>query len=511
MDLRKIISLLMVSVLMLIGSGCSDDAAVKDGQTESSTQNAGLPPATLTFLITGEEKDDSREVLDRVAEKSGLNIKLDFKYFSDIYFRQVKTMIESGQKFDALYVGMPESYDMSKDSSSYVEMARSGVLKDITDLLPEYAPHIISQFDPKDLEAAKIDGRLYAVPSLFPEAKNISIILDADLVRKYDIGPVNTFEDYGVFLKTIKDNEKDIIPGQVSLYDEEMFMLPYGYILMDRALSLVYKGDDPDMKIVPWERTEEFRNVMSLLYDWQKNGYLARYDDGIEKTRASFLNLGGALKDGPDKMVLSGLKGSRVYEYYSYIMYKGVKLPRVNPMGNVFQKGAIALSANSGNAERTLMFLDWVQSSQENYDLLMYGIKDKHYTLEGDKLVFPAEEESGYPSYWHWLNSPFRNINYSRASTNEEYGADGFRNDLRAYMTERTFSAPHAGFYPDYRAVKAAADKRADLYQAWVTFAFVQEKFDPGQIDLIIQDLTRVGTDEIVNEIQRQLDQWRGR
>ena len=35
------------------------------------------------------------------------------------------------------------------------------------------------------------------------------------------------------------------------------------------------------------------------------------------------------------------------------------------------------------------MFINWLQSSQENYDSLMYGIKGKHYTLEDNKIKLP--------------------------------------------------------------------------------------------------------------------------
>lgn len=511
MDLRKTISLAFILILILSGSGCSDSNTEKAGETSAFTQNTQLPPATLTFLITGEEKDDSREVLDTVAERCGLNIKLDFKYFSEMYAEPVRTYIESGQKFDALYVGMPESYEVDEKSYSYVEMARNGALKDITDLLPEYAPHIVSLFDKNDLEAAKIDGKLYAVPSNYPEIKNLAISVNPELVRKYGVGPVNTFEDYGVFLKTIKENEKNIIPGQVNYFDQELFMLPYGYTLVDNALSLVCKWDDPDLRIIPWERTDEFRNVVSLLSDWQKNGYLARYDDGIEKERASFLGLSRGLKDGPSNMTFGDNKNFRKYEFYSYMMYRNVKLPRPGPIGNIYMKGAIALSVDSPNIERTLMFLDWVQSSQENYDLLMYGIKDKHYTLEADRLVFPAEEGEGYPSYYHWLNSPFLNFNYSRVSVDDEYYDGDIRNDLRDYIANRTFPAPNAGFYPDYRDIRAQSDKRVRLYQDWITYSLFRQTFDPSQIGSIIEQLTEAGTDAIVAEVQRQFDDWRSK
>ncbi len=46
----------------------------------------------------------------------------------------------------------------------------------------------------------------------------------------------------------------------------------------------------------------------------------------------------------------------------------------------------IGISAKSENAEDVLRFIEWVHASQENYDLFVYGIEGKDYTIENGRL-----------------------------------------------------------------------------------------------------------------------------
>ena len=524
MMIKKVLCLFSALLLLFALPGCSDPTGNLGKKTETGTNKSTLTPVTLTFYIAGGgEKNDSKEVFDKVAEECGLNIKLEFKYFegkyAGPYLQEIKKVIASNAAFDALCVGMPEEYDLSGGGYSFADMARDGVLKDITGLLPEYAPDILSMLDKKELEAAKIDGKLYAIPSLYPRAENVFAAVNQDLMNKYGIETLDTFEDYGNYLKAVKENEPDVLPGKldvvrwdVKMLNDAMFMIPYGYVPVDKVLKLAVKRDDPDMNIVPWEQTEAFKNVMIMLSDWQNKGYIARLNSGGGSDRpiASYLGFGSVLKQGPIQ-ITDGDNG-RTYDFYGYPLYREVKVPRGSPVDNVYSSPAIALNAKSENAERALMFLNWVQSSQENYDLLVYGIKGSQYTLEGERLVFPEETAADYSSYRYWSSAPFRNVKYIRLSADDKNFAGDYRREYLEFIDSQTVYAPNTGFYPDYRQQLAEeARKRLNRYQELITFPFADGSFDPGKMDSIIPQLKEAGTDRLIAGLQSQLDGWRGK
>lgn len=77
------------------------------------------------------------------------------------------------------------------------------------------------------------------------------------------------------------------------------------------------------------------------------------------------------------------------------------------------------------------------------------------------------------------------------------------------YAQSYTLYAPHEGFCPNYSEIRTAFDKRVQVYTKRISAAFQSGKFDINQTDVIIEELKSAGTDRIVNEIQKQLDQWR--
>lgn len=221
MRLKSIISILLMSLTILsMLTGCTNEAV----KGEDSFETAKLPSATLTFYMLEKEKKDTKEVLDKVAEASNLNIKLDFKWFSyEDYFRSVETAIASNEKMDAFECGKPVPGKID-----FIEMFREGKVKDLTELLPQYAPNIYSQLSEGDLNSVRVDGKIAFIPPILPMVDCLGVNIRKDLADKYNITSINTFSDYENILKKIKENEKNIVPGTIrgGAYNIELFAKP---------------------------------------------------------------------------------------------------------------------------------------------------------------------------------------------------------------------------------------------------------------------------------------------
>lgn len=494
----KALILLMILTILGLLSGCENEANPKSTALETNLQ----PAVTLHFYMFEKEKKDTKEVLDRVAEASKLNIKLDFKWTGlDKYFRDLEVAIASNEKIDAFICGKP-----IPEGINFIDMFRDGKIKDLTELLPQYAPDIYKQFSEGDLNSVKVDGKIAFVPPIIPMLDCLGVNLRKDLANKYNVSSINTYNDYGIILKTIKDNEPKLIPGTftntMSYYDLEMFANAYGYVILDSKLALVYKWDDPNMKVIPWEQTPEFRETAGFTGEWVKNGNIAGVDS-LAKV-GSFAGRYSTYTEGTK--TVDAEKGEKIL-FNNYLLYKDKKMQRQSPM-SYWELSSFALSSNSENIERTLEFLNWVQSSQENYDLLIYGIQGKHYSLREERIVMPESGGESENTYYGWFSVPFLNINFLR-DWDDGYDPESGKDVMIRFLNTHSSFAPHEGFYPDYRKIQADCDARINLYWEKVIAAISRGEYDTNQTDGIIEELKNAGTEWIIDETQRQLDRWR--
>ncbi len=402
-------------------------------------------------------------------------------------------------------------------------LARDGLLADLSDALPAYAPGLVAQYDQNDLNCALVDDRLYAIPSLFPMADNIYAIVRQDFMDSYGIPAIKTFADYGQYLAMIKENEPDTIPGRIADSSVALFARASGYAIFDKDHFLVYGWDDGTMQIIPWEQTAEFRVVADYLTNWARDGYLELAAKGagdiwnagdriINGQISSFL-FAGEYRIGETislvEYTLNNFFTSNNIpgEISSYRLYPDLAAQRLNPVGNGLTTGSLALSAKSENTERTLMFLDWLQSSQEHYDLFMYGIEGKHYQLSGDQLVFPEGITIDRNAWLGWDGrQAFKNLAYERFVA-------GVPEEARELYTENirynAVLAPHEGFYADYAPIADLLNQRKQLILAQIELPLLTGTFDPDDLDTLIEQLKKTGTDEIIADIQTQLSSFR--
>ena len=80
---------------------------------------------------------------------------------------------------DAFFVPGLQSFD-------FVKMVRNDEVKDITKLLPANAPNLYKRLSDGYLPSATIDGRVIAVPSVYPMVFGRFAVIREDLREKYN-------------------------------------------------------------------------------------------------------------------------------------------------------------------------------------------------------------------------------------------------------------------------------------------------------------------------------------
>lgn len=517
---RKLL-VIAILVLSLLVQGCQDDTSPTNTQ-ESTGRN--LPPATLTFYfpqLTSGEKPDTKLVLSEIEDKSAnmLNVKLDFKWLPpSTYANTILEKISSGTDLDAFYCGLA-----GQGLLDFPALAREDLLADLTEGLSTFAPGLLAQYEPDELKCATFEGRLVAIPSLFPMADHVYAIVRQDFMDRYGLPAIKTFDDYGEYMAVVKQNETDIIPGKIADSTVALFARASGYAIFDKDISLVYGWNDETIQIIPWEQTAEFKQVANYLLTWAGNDYLSLETQGIGNIWdagdmivtgqiSSFLFAGeyriGETIGIVEYSLNNYLASNQITgEIVAYRLYPDLMAQRLNPIGDGLITGSMALSAQSANVDRTLMFLDWLQSSQANYDLIMYGIEGKHYLLDGEQIKFPDGVMLDQNGYLGWDGRPaFKNLAYERfivglpADAKESY-AENIRN--------HTVLAPHESFYINDAQISELKNQRRQMLIATLELPLLSGVLDFDDIDGLIDSLSQAGTNEIIADIQTQLASYR--
>jgi putative aldouronate transport system substrate-binding protein len=388
-------------------------------------------------------------------------------------------------------------------------MARKGILMDITELFPKTAPELYAKYSKDELRSMKVDNKLFTIPSLMASAYCTNVWVKPEFMRTYKLPPIKTLDDYTLFLKTVKENEPGFVPGSIDWVSTEAYARLFGYVTLDNNQGLVYKWTDPDMKVIPWEQTPEFKEVVTHIANWRKNGYLPSPNDNIAQEQMASMLSGsdGTNKEETMKVTRGDGKTIKEYEMYRYHLYRGVPIQRTSPVGNIFMNGAIAFNAKSPNVERALQFLEWVHKSQENHDLLQYGIEGTHYVLKDGILDLPEGTKHEDNKYLGWSGSTaFRDMKFLHTPR----GIEGdLQKDYIEFIQNQTRYAPHEGFYPDYTSIQDLARKRAENINSKISGALFNGTFDPSSIDALIEEFKQAGSSRIVEEVQKQLNGWK--
>lgn len=505
--LRILITIITTLSMLFSAAGCTGNPSEDDYSfLEQYEAPENLEHVSLKFLFPGSEPKNWPKVKAEIEKqtKNKLNVSLDFKWLEIMQYKEtVNVLNASGEDYDAFITGKPDG-----NYPDFTSLARAGRLKDITELFPSAAPFLYNMYSSEELKYATIDDKLYAVPSLEIIALCTYLMADDEVLKKYSISELSTYNDYGEYLKTIKENEPDLIPGTILTWVNtlSLFAGVSGYAVADSANRLVYKWDDPDMTLMPWEKTPEFYDMISHIIEWYKKGYLV-YGPDQSKT-ASFLFEGvlSPLSDEPQTMIHVDQNG-QVREsrpMRKFCLYPASYAQRENPMGTFYSNGSFVFPAASRNTDRVLRFLEWVQQSRDNYLLMTCGIENEDYVLTSGYPTTPPGKDFMGSTFMSWDGSwAFNNSRYEFSGMVTEDGKV-IENPLD-FIEKYSKYPPHGPFYPNYGTLQQTAIGRQNAYtefEADLTKGRIQ---DMAEVDKFIKNLDSLGTAELVEEAQRQI------
>jgi len=499
---RLLVLLILFGMLTAVFTGCgasktTDSSAGSSSQSAASSSAGTIPEApkleevTLNIVYPGDNQPDQATVNDAIekASKDELNIKLNYQYvpWGD-YEQKVRIMLTAGDGIDIFW----------SHPTLLASLVKTNSVLQLDELLAKVGNDLTAGLDEKYWPPVKFNGKTYGVPAgaLGTTVGYLTFTVRQDLREKYGLAPIKTEDEFLAFLEAVKKNNPEMIPLTTQ---GGAFPVLHG-TTAEAGLPVGVTIDLKTLKAEDRLVLQDYLKGFKFIRDLYVKDYITKDILSVKDYRADF-NTGKAASAPGD-----------VYEYNNFskalTAIPGTKAEFVKillaekPWQNTTTWNFQSVAAASKKAERAVMYLNWAQKDQKNYDLLTLGVENVHYVLKDGNVNLPEGKDAvsiGYNPYeWLWQNPK-----YMKAKGSD---AKDFLQLLKDFDKDSAFLSPIMGFTFDPTPVKtevAALDSVAAKYQNTIASGLVDPEIELPKYDAAMKE---VGLDKVIDEVQKQLD-----
>lgn len=495
--------LAMSMVLVFVLAGCGKPAAeTKDsdesktgGQTSTQEETPKLDPVELTWYYPGvypqPDQDIVFEQLNKIT-KEKINATVNFKATAwGDYEQKMKVSSASGEDYDLCFT--------SNWMNNYVGNVSKGAFLPIDDLLKKYAPNTWASIPEKFWDAVKLNGKIYGIINYQISAFSDPIMLPKELADKYGFNPDsigNNLDNLEPYLKAVKQGDPKMVPiytgwGALKEYNKQ------DWIVGESCPGAVYYNDS-SLKVFNQYESPEFKADIERQIKWEKAGYLHGSEMISVKDINALIQQGkvGAWGGGT---FAPGMEASASDNYKRPLYVRPISDAHVTT-GSI--SGTMqAVNRNSKNPERTMMFVELMNTDKELYNTICFGIEGKHFKKTSGNYI-ELIKDSGYNPSTAWLF----------ASNFNAYLLPGQPEDVweqTKKLNESAKTSPLLGFSFNPDPVKNEIAQTNTVYleyfKGFMCGVLSMEKDYPKFID----KMDKAGAKKIVEEMQKQVDAWK--
>jgi putative aldouronate transport system substrate-binding protein len=511
MYLKRRSWLLLGNVMLLVAliAGCAAPAAAPattaggdaSAAPAASGDSGGVVDVTYSYGANGIPRD-LQQVQDAINEilneEIGVNLILqpiDFAAFND----RMQLQLAAGEPCDIIFT--------APWTNSYTNNVANGSLLEIEDLLKEEAPGLWASMPESTWDAARINGNIYGVinQQIFPKPWGVHV--RTDLLEKYDFSleTVTQWEDMEPFLEAVRDGE-GITPVYAddnsgsSLWRTQY----YGYDGLDDGIGFIgIKADDETLTVVNLIETPEYREAANLSKKWVDAGYfpdtLTSTDEARAAFRAGLFAMGYHVEKPGNDVEMQSAVG---WEFES----KNLTDPLIlDTSGATATLNAIC--ATSEHPVEAMRVLEKLNTDAEIYNLLSRGIEGVHWVWEDEEaqiITYPEGVDSttsGYNPNTDWMFGNQFNAYYRDEA---QVGAW----EATKKMNDEAYPSQALGFVVDRAPIQTeVAQTTAVLEELGRPIAWGWVAYDDAAPELL-ERLDEAGAQTILEEVQRQLNDW---
>ena len=463
-----------------------------------------LPHVTLKFIFFADKKADTDKVWAAIAEKYAdqLNCDFDVQFIpADDYKQRLLLKAGTGDKWDLNFDG---------NWQGYFQMIGMDAYMDITELLPQYAPDLYAALEKAGaLGAATYNDKIVSLPWTMMMNNRTNFMWRGDLAEaagiEIDKENLKTLEDVVPVLEQLKAAYPDRYAIEVSSKEARLDK----YNLVDIGNNLVIDLTDPEGKVQLMETTDAYHEMAKYAQELQEKDLIWKDVLNDKTDHNALINEGKLMtKWGTYEFARSGRAWAEEGARWDYaFLYPDSKVANRSPLSNV-----VAIPATSENPERTLMFMNLLETDQEMYDMVHYGIYGETYEINDEgAVVYPEGMSTANSNYMGWQGRwPLWKSQFMRPD-------DEFAKDFWKEEAENALSNPNNVASPYDAFVFNTDDVNVEIAQRDQVFTDAHKMIEVGlagdadaAVDKLIEDQAFNG-EIILAEAQAQIDAYLGK
>lgn len=523
--LMKTLSM-MLAVIMLAGAvaGCgqsktttsegtsapvatSEESTEKVTTEEVTTEEVFVPDISkevhLKIYTVSDPAPGHEDVLAEINKilKEKINTTIDVENLPwSTFWTKYPLLFASGEEFDAIYAANWMEYGKHASKNAFLELT--------DDLLQKYCPDVLRELPEDAWKQAKINGKIYMIPTTWNEFLINSYVIRGDLREKYGIGEIKTLDDFGSYLEAIKKNEPDMVPLDLAYGSNGALIGIFGYINEYTGVGGPFSCKFTDFSTnsikLLWE-DPEYRAFMKKMKEWKDRGYWTR--DALSKKtdlNSSFANGKSASCINNENYSIGAFYNPWKTDHPDWKLEVWDATEGAKCLATAYIGSGYAIRATSKNPERALMLANIARTDEELNKLFVNGIKDVHYKDMGNnQMEIIATAPKPYNRDIDGMSYMFRNskFQYLLANVYPTYYT------VANAHAERGITSPWQAFNFDPVNVTTEITKINEVlnqYAPPLNLGYVED-VDKG-IDELIAKLKEAGLEKVKEEVIRQAD-----
>lgn len=484
-------------------AGCGTDKGEPAGTSNasaSSGKEAGETVALKWYLAGSGPQADVETVQKAVNEYllDTYDMNIDLQIIATDYAnypQKMQMVISSGEEYDICWT--------SNWNNNYYDNVNKNAFVPMDDLLKENAPELLESMDTSIWDAVKVKGNIYGVPSqqIFPKQNYVVIVKEYADKYGLDVSKVQNLSDLEEFFKAVKKDNPDMYPFAASsngLMGKHNVALGFESIVSVNIPGAIKIGDS-DLKAINQFESDEVKEFYEMMYRWSQEGLVRKdavtvSDNAVPDMKAGkhIAAINATYKPGVETIESANFGNKEV-------VFATLSEPYLATENLVSSLNAI--SQTSKNPEVAMKFLNLVNTDKTLFNMLCFGIEGTHYTLNEDGTA-KTDDAKGYNPNVDWMMG------------NQFNGLlrEGQESDLWEKTKELNVSAVESkalGFAFDSTTVTNEIASVSAVYDQYGK-ALETGGVDPATVlPEFQQKLKTAGADKIIEEMQRQLDEWK--
>lgn len=499
---KKLTAILLTAAMMgtmLTGCGSqSTDGAEQNTGSSAATENTDdYYEATIMYHAGNDAASGLQAVEDRFNELTMEQLHMKVNLIPITYGswdQQIQLMLSGGEPLD-IFVMHPES------ASSFVD---AGYMVDLTDYLSEEkTPNILSYLTMDDIRCCSVGDFIWGIPVMMERTHPNSFIMRNDILQEIGVNAedIKSMDDLTeVFAKVHEAHPEMTVLG--GMYNASMpISSMHVDFLGDKYKIAVLDDEGQSTKVVNYFETQEFARLLGYMRNWYEAGYVSKDFATCQDTGEILMKAGNLFafttNTKPDskkeKDVMTGYD-TAIYTYNDDVL---------TTWGT--STVAYGIASNSKDPEKAVQLYDWIMSNEEANDLLNWGVKGVDWVeAEDGTATFPEGVDIHNVSYHQ---------DYGWALPNQQNSHVWFGNDpsvfeeYQAAKEAATVSKAY-GFTFDTRNVIDEVSACHSVVEQY-GYTLSSGAVDPAEgIKQINDALYKAGLQTVLDEAQRQLDEW---